>query len=63
MLLLQSLDVELRLRLAAWLSLHVSNGDFHWPWASWAYVADEPGHNPRRWATRHMYSASDLVLF
>ena len=42
------LDPELRMRLASWLALHLSNFDFMWPWERWRHVLDAPAHDPQR---------------
>lgn len=45
---LPQLDLELRDRLAAWFSFHLSNFGYKWPWANWAHVADLPHAHPQR---------------
>lgn len=45
---MHALDPQLRTQLAEWLAYHLSNFDFMWPWAKWAYVLQAPPHNPQR---------------
>lgn len=42
------MDVECRTRLVQWLSHHLSNFQFVWPWEEWAHVLDQPGWSPQR---------------
>ncbi|KAG1677554.1 hypothetical protein FOA52_014452 [Chlamydomonas sp. UWO 241] len=39
---------ELRGRVISWLSYHLSNFEYQWPWDRWAWVADEPPSHPQR---------------
>ena len=42
------MDVECRTRLVQWLSHHLSNFQFVWPWEEWAHILEEPVWSPRR---------------
>eukprot|EP00798_Chlamydomonas_sp_ICE-L_P025486 gene25486-11144_t len=42
------LEPELRSRLVEWLSYHLSNFEYQWPWERWAWVVAEPACNPQR---------------
>eukprot|EP01018_Ginkgo_biloba_P023536 Gb_13655 [translate_table: standard] len=42
------LDMECRTRLVSWLSHHLSNFQFIWPWEEWAHVLDLPKWSPQR---------------
>jgi nuclear cap-binding protein subunit 1 len=42
------MDVECRTRLVQWLSHHLSNFQFVWPWEEWAFVLDLPKWSPQR---------------
>lgn len=42
-------DVECRTRLVQWLSHHLSNFGFVWPWESWAHALAQPPWHPQRW--------------
>lgn len=42
------MDVECRTRLVQWLSHHLSNFQFVWPWEEWAYILDLPKWAPER---------------
>ena len=43
-----ALDPELRIRLAGWLAMHLSNFDFMWPWERWRHVLEAPSHDAQR---------------
>ncbi|KAG6549752.1 hypothetical protein Mapa_008732 [Marchantia paleacea] len=42
------MDVECRTRLVQWLSHHLSNFQFVWPWEEWAHVLEQPKWSPQR---------------
>lgn len=42
------MDVECRTRLVQWLSHHLSNFQFVWPWEEWAHILDLPRWSPER---------------
>lgn len=42
------LDPELVERMADWLSLHLSNLGFMWPWSKWKKVIDAPDNNAQK---------------
>ncbi|KAG0594688.1 hypothetical protein M758_UG099900 [Ceratodon purpureus] len=42
------MDVECRTRLVQWLSHHLSNFQFVWPWEEWAYILELPKWAPER---------------
>eukprot|EP00210_Caulerpa_lentillifera_P002221 g2134.t1 len=42
------LDPELNNRMMDWLSLHLSNLSFMWPWSKWKKVVEAPYHDPQR---------------
>ncbi|CAM6096308.1 unnamed protein product [Calypogeia fissa] len=42
------MDVECRIRLVQWLSHHLSNFQFVWPWEEWAHVLENPKWSPQR---------------
>ncbi|KAL2649459.1 hypothetical protein R1flu_017587 [Riccia fluitans] len=42
------MDVECRARLVQWLSHHLSNFQFVWPWEEWAHVLELPKWSPQR---------------
>lgn len=42
------MDVECRTRLVQWLSHHLSNFQFVWPWEEWAHILDLPKWAPER---------------
>ena len=42
------LDPELAHRTADWLSLHLSNLGFMWPWAKWKKVVDAPPYSAQK---------------
>ena len=44
----EALDPELSARTADWLSYHLSNFEFMWPWPKWAGVLAAPTHDPAR---------------
>ncbi|EFJ16788.1 hypothetical protein SELMODRAFT_115849 [Selaginella moellendorffii] len=45
---ISELDVECRSRLSTWLSHHMSNFQFIWPWSDFAHVAEQPAWSPQR---------------
>lgn len=45
---LNVLDPELNTRMMDWLSLHLSNLSFMWPWSKWKKVVEAPFHNSQR---------------
>ena len=42
------MDPELSARLSDWLSYHLSNFEFMWPWPKWGGVLASPPHDPAR---------------
>lgn len=42
------MDVECRTRLVQWLSHHLSNFQFVWPWEEWAHILELPKWAPER---------------
>ncbi len=42
------LDPELRMRLASWLSYHLSSFGYQWPWDRWQWVTERPAADPHR---------------
>ncbi|KAH9328452.1 hypothetical protein KI387_000560, partial [Taxus chinensis] len=42
------LDIECRTRLVLWLSQHLSNFQFIWPWEEWLHVLDLPKWSAKR---------------
>lgn len=42
------LDPELTERLLSWLSYHLSNFGYQWPWDRWAWVLERPASDPQR---------------
>eukprot|EP00850_Spirogloea_muscicola_P006458 SM000030S11467 [mRNA] locus=s30:953802:959389:+ [translate_table: standard] len=42
------LDVECRSRLVQWLSHHLSNFQFVWPWEEWSHVLQQAPWSPQR---------------
>ncbi|KAJ7559574.1 hypothetical protein O6H91_04G091800 [Diphasiastrum complanatum] len=49
------MDVECRMRLIQWLSHHLSNFQFVWPWEEWAYVLDQP-----KWSQHRVFAQEVL---
>lgn len=45
---MDTLDPELRLRLAEWLAYHMSNYEFMWPWKKWEQVLSASPQDSQR---------------
>ncbi|MEW5312745.1 MAG: hypothetical protein WDW38_004354 [Sanguina aurantia] len=45
---LPHMDPELRSRLVGWLSYHLSNFEYQWPWDRWSSVVDQHPSHPQR---------------
>ncbi|GAX72593.1 hypothetical protein CEUSTIGMA_g49.t1 [Chlamydomonas eustigma] len=45
---LPNMDPELRTRLVNWLSYHLSNFDYTWPWDRWSWVSELPPEAAQR---------------
>jgi len=60
---LEGMDLELRDRLAEWMSFHLSNFGFQWPWKSWLGVLELPERSNRRTFVREVLTRNVRLAY